>query len=186
MRKIKNILYYTIIIGLVGYILILVFVPDSMTEIVGFRSFFVLSNSMEGVINEEDLVVIKQVDEEDIEEGDIITFYIYLDGLGAEGFVTHYVGEIVETENGKVYYTHGTRTPDGIYDEWIDESGDPLPLTYDYIEGEYLFRIPYLGYVKNALTNPLMLGLITLNGTVIFVLVSYLKNGKEDEESEEI
>ncbi len=175
MSAIKNIMYYILVIFLVIYVSILAFSPDRMIEFIGFRAFIVLSNSMEPTINIEDMVICKRVDEEDLDIGDVITFNVYIPEMDSLVYVTHYIGNIEESDGVKIYYTRGEQQAENTYDEWKDKDGNPVDITFDDIEGRYFFKIPYIGHVKNALTEPVILTLVILNGGVIYILVKYIR-----------
>lgn len=185
MSLIKSIIYYISVTVLVSYIAIMYFAPEKMSEYVGYRAFIVLSNSMEPIFDIDDMVVCKRVDEESLEVGDIITFSVYIPEINSNTYVTHYIGDIEETDDGKVYYTRGEVQLPGTYDIWKDESGNRTNVTFDDIEGEYLFKVPYLGYIKKTITEPIIFSLLIGNGTVLYILYRYLHRNDEDIDIEE-
>ncbi|MDC0558990.1 signal peptidase I [Candidatus Izimaplasma bacterium] len=148
MKTINSIIYYIIVILLVSYILIVSISPDGMMKLIGYGTFIVLSDSMEPEINVHDLIVSKETTENDLEVGDIITFRIYIVEYDTELYVTHYIGDIVTIDNKSVYKTRGINLDEDQYDRWLDKNGDLIEITFDDIEGKYLFKIPYIGYVQ--------------------------------------
>ena len=74
-KKIVNTIYY-IVISMLVIILVNNFMSksDSIFKAVGFRTYSILSGSMEPEINTGDLAIVKSVDAEDVKVGDIITF----------------------------------------------------------------------------------------------------------------
>lgn len=180
MQWIKNILYYITVIVLVAYILVLAIKPSAMMDIFGFKAYVVLSDSMDPVIKTNDVIVSKRTSQSDIQTGDIITFNVFIPELNDEGTVTHYVGKIEETDEGIVYYTKGTHQGEDIYDQWVDQDGNDRNVTYEDIEGEYLFKIPYLGYVIDFVSNTTVLFLLLVNGVAIYFIVKYIKKDQEE------
>lgn len=179
MKTIKNASYYIVVILMVTYIVMLAFRPDQMMDYLGFRSFIITSDSMEPVLEVNDLIVIKQVDEEDIQKNDIITFYTYLSEIGQYGYVTHNVVDIIEQDDETVYITQGERHYSDSVDRWFDETGDPINITIDEIEGEYVFKIPKVGYIKALIIDPIFLGVILINGFVIYITVRFIRKTKQ-------
>lgn len=174
--------FFNILIGvLVIYIAILLVSPEVMMDVFGFRTFIVLTPSMEPVLNIEDMIITVRTDEDELEVGDIISFNAYIPALHSEQMITHYIGKIEDTSEGKVYYTRGTFMEEDEYDEWTDENGDPYLITYDEIEGRYLFKIPYVGYVNNLFSNQTMVLLIAVNGAIIYILVRYLRRDEDED-----
>jgi signal peptidase len=139
----------------------------------------VISDSMEPKINVYDLIVIRKVSENGIEEDDIITFETYLPRVGRDDYVTHYVRDI-QTENGQIIYkTQGLNITDDSYDEWEDENGDPIDITYNDIEGLYMFKIPYIGRFVYLLRDPIFDLLLIANAGIIYLLYTQIKKYKK-------
>lgn len=185
METIKSILYWLTVGVLILYISLLVFSPNTMMDVFGFRAFIVLSNSMEPVINQNDLIVSKRAKEEELEVGDIITFHIYLEDIGTEGVVTHYIGAIEEINGTTIYKTKHTHQGEGIYDGWVDKDGNPIDVTFDDIEGEYVFKIPYLGYVKDIIQDKTFVFLVLTTGTIIYILIRVIRKELDEDEYED-
>ena len=74
---------------------------DSVPKIGGYCPLIVLTGSMDPVIKEGDLIIVKQIDAKQVKEKDIIAFFDP-DGNGTS-ILTHRVNEIYE-ENGKLYF----------------------------------------------------------------------------------
>jgi signal peptidase len=92
----------------------------------GYSLYLVRSESMEPTINMGDLIISAPVGEK-IDEGDVVTFK-----LGDE-LVTHRIYTMSETS----IQTKGDAVED--VDPWTITSAD--------VQGKYLFKIPYVGYV---------------------------------------
>lgn len=182
MKLLKNIGYY-LLIGVLGlYIFFVVFSPDKMMDTFGFRTFIVLSNSMEPRLNVNDMIILAKVDEDELQVGDIITFEVYIDEIGEDAFVTHYLGAIEEDGENTTYKTRRYGLDEDEYDDWYDRNGSPYDVTFNDIEGELLFEIPYVGYVQDAFQNRVFLGLILLNVGIIYIAVKMVFKKDPDEE----
>lgn len=186
MQTIKNSLYYIVVVLLLAYVLMMAFKPDKLMDYIGFRSFIITSDSMDPVLEVNDLVIIKFVEPEELEVGDIITFKTYLSEIGRYGYVTHNLIDIDEVNGETVYVTQGERHYSDLVDSWYTADGEPIYITDDLLEGRYLFKIPKLGYIRYLITEPIFLGLIVVNGFIVFALFRFLRRNKEEfEESNE-
>lgn len=108
---------------------------DKLFQIIGFRSYAVLSGSMEPEFYPGDLVITKHKNKADIQVGDIVT---YRDNEGVT--ITHRIME--ETPQG--YITKGDN----------NNVEDADILTKDNIIGEVAFSLPKLGFAMEFLSKP--------------------------------
>lgn len=101
--------------------------------IFGYRILQVISNSMTPTISDETCIVIKQVEQEDIEVGDIITFVSEAPDI--RGYLnTHRVHDIrVDEESGEIEYI----TKGDAYD-----APDSYSVSYEQVAGEYVGELP--------------------------------------------
>lgn len=131
-------------------------------DLFGFKSFIVLTGSMEPNLNINDLIVVKGVKEEDIKVGDIITFH----EKNSVQTVTHRVIEI-KNENGKVFYrTKGDN----------NNTADKDPVTYNEIDGKILFKLDKFGVIVTELFTGT--GLIVL---FLFLFISYYHSSRMED-----
>ena len=119
------------IILLAGIVLI-TYLPG----VIGFKSYRVLSASMEPEYHVGSLVYVKQVDMDSINTGDVITFHISESNL-----VTHRVVEKDSIRKG--FITKGD----------ANEVNDGGLVTYDSVVGKVMFDIPLLGYVSSFMSS---------------------------------
>ncbi|MGG5462976.1 signal peptidase I [Clostridium sp. B9] len=149
-KKFGNIIYY-ILIGVLVLILINNFMSksDAIFKAVGFRTYTILSGSMEPTINTGDLAVVRSAEVNEVEVGDIITFKY--DG----NVVTH---RIIE-KNEEGFITKGDN----------NNAEDTEVVTASDLIGKVLFRIPFLGYVTIFLAKP-----IVISGLVFLIALSVL------------
>ena len=111
---------------------------DKLFEIIGYRSYTVLSGSMEPKFYPGDIVITKHKNKTDIKINDIVT---YRDNDGE--IITHRI--IEEIPEG--YITKGDN----------NNVEDVDILTKENIIGEVKFSIPKIGYVMNFLSNPMVI-----------------------------
>lgn len=124
---------------------------DKLFEIIGYRSYTVLSGSMEPEFYPGDMVITKHKSKTDIQINDIVT---YRDNDGV--VITHRI--IKETPEG--YITKGDN----------NNVEDAEILTKDNIIGEVKFSIPKIGYIMNFLSKPMVVAveMILLAGFIFF------------------
>ncbi len=121
-----------IIFVLLAGMLIIMYLPG----VAGFKSYRVLSASMEPEYHVGSLVYVKHADENAINIGDVITFHINENTL-----VTHRVVERDATRNG--FITKGD----------ANEVNDGGLVNYDNIVGKVVFSLPLLGYVSSFVSS---------------------------------
>ena len=132
--KISNIFIFLLVL-ILGLNLITT-KSDKLFEIIGYRSYTVLSGSMEPEFYPGDMVITKHKSKTNIKVNDIVT---YRDNDGV--IITHRI--IKETTEG--YITKGDN----------NNVEDLDILTEDNIIGEVKFSIPKLGYIMNFLSKPM-------------------------------
>ncbi len=190
---IKEVLFYLTVLFLGFFIVSQTFMPNITFDLFGYRNFSVVSNSMEPEINIGDMVIVTKTTQEKLEVGDIITFYTYLptnqrDGAGntiySREIVTHYLAEIVISNNQTVYETQPYGAQIGVFDEWVDQSGQPTDLVFTDIIGEVRLVIPKVGLVStkigSILANPILLILGIVNIIIIVIIVKMIKGMKKE------
>ena len=133
---------------------------DEVPSIAGTMPFIVLSDSMHPLIKTGDVIICKEIEAEDVEEGLVISFYDP-DGSGTS-VVTHKVIERIE-ENGKLSF----RT------QGINNNGeDRLPVPAENVIAEYTgIRLPLVGNI--AMFMQTTAGLIVCVIVPIVLLVGY-------------
>ena len=192
-KHVLNGLFFLIVIVVLGYISLEIFIPQKTIDIVGYKSYVVLTSSMEPDIMINDLVIVTKVKEENLEIGDAISFYTYLptnqrdefnDIIYLKSVVTHYLADIVVTDDDTIYKTHRAGVPIDSYDDWNDIHGDSTDITYNDIIGGVRFVIPNVGVVLRVFTNPIMVLLIVVNiGIIVFVVKVTKKALSKDDKS---
>ncbi|MFA5526162.1 MAG: signal peptidase I [Acholeplasmataceae bacterium] len=194
LKKISNIIFYTLTSILFVFVMLELVFPSKTMSIIGFKGFVVVSPSMEPIIKVNDMVIVTEAKQEDLEPGDIITFYTYLptnqiDGDGntiyQKNAVTHYLGEMIVSGDDVILKTYAYGK-EGDYDTWRDEEGNPTDITGEDLIGKVAFKIPWIGTVITffmvVVRNPIFLGLIAFNVVLVIILIKYIKKTKESKD----
>ena len=109
-----------------------------------FGAYVIVSPSMVPTIKVNDAIVIKRIDDDKYNVGDIITFNssdVRYNGLT----VTHRIVDKQEASvKSSIYTTKGDNNP----------VIDPTAVRTDAIYGKVLFKIPKLGYFQNFISKP--------------------------------
>lgn len=159
MKKIKQCIF----IGIVGIMMLTVIsrllFPEKFQEIMPFRFYNVLTNSMEPKIGVHDLVLVKNYHQEmDLKENDIITFKA--DRFGESIIITHRFSHIEVNENGeKIFKTHPEQS--ATFDPYETKSEDIL--------GVYVMHIPYAGKLILFLKSGF--GLVWICEIIVILLI---------------
>ena len=143
---------------------------DEAPSIGQYVPFIVKSESMKGTIEGGDIIITKKVKPEDVEEGDIISFY---DPKGSgTSVVTHRV-LWKKVENGKIVFTtigdvklQEKIEKYGSIENIPDDVTDVEVVPAENVISEYVFRIGFIGKVS--------LFMSTVPGFIVCVLVPLL------------
>lgn len=129
MKKITTILIILIII---------LCIPATVPRLLGYNLFNVISGSMEPSIPVGSAVLVKAVEPDSVNIGDVISFY---GSTKSEGIVTHRVKELVSEE--RQFITKGDANPDV----------DIYPTDYSQLIGKVVISIPFYGYFTAFLSS---------------------------------
>lgn len=168
----KKLVYNSIIIIMIIYIVIQLFPIRKSLEIFGFKQLIVISESMTGVLDKGDFFVIEDVNPEDLQKEDIISFFIE-DDEEHRVLVTHFVADKF-WYNNQLYF----RTKPNIslrWDNWVIPEAD--------IVGKYWFRIPKIGNLILQIRHPMFLGtavsILSMLGAVYLIIVDHNERKNE-------
>lgn len=137
----KKIFFLTLITGLI----FIGVVPDPPVKL-----FRVLTDSMSPEMESGSLVIVKRIQEDQLEVGDVISF------INDETVLTHRIVKITEKSGRKFYQTKG----DG------NNVVDHTPICYSQIEGKRLFFLPKLGW---------LIGIVQTKSGIIALFLTYLQ-----------
>jgi signal peptidase len=183
-QTIKTILFYLVTLILLVYVSLSLFLPEKVIDVFRFQltTISTLTESMKPTIEPGDVIMLKKVDEEDIEVDDVISFYNYARGQNSQGEtvwvkirIVHRLIDIDDQTGAYITQGDNNSSVDTIY----DENGNITDLTYDQVIGAYVFRLPLLGTIVSGLRNPVLVGLLIVNITIVVVIVKLIK--KKDE-----
>lgn len=158
-KKICNVLNVILLIVLVVVAGLLV-IPN----LIGYKSFAVISGSMEPNIPVGSIVYAKEADFNELEVGDVISYR-----LSGDTMVTHRIQEI-NTDDSTVI-TKGD----------ANNSADPNPIASSNIVGKVAWSVPLIGYISIYAKTPL--GIAAICGVVaLIIILNYLPEVLEHEE----
>ena len=123
--------------------------PDEIASFMGYKPFIVLSGSMEPTIMTGDMAIVKEVDTNTLQKGDVIAF------RSGNSVVTHRIIEVAVENNQKVLVTKGDN----------NNAEDRDKVTLDKVEGVCIKRIAKLGNFAMFLQ--------TTWGSIIFISIPF-------------
>lgn len=144
---IANVCVYSIFVALIiAGVLFASYLIDAKVLHTGqnplFSAYIIGSSSMEPLISKGDAIICFRKDEENIQVGDVITYYA-TDPSYEDIMITHRVVDIYEEQGKKYYVPKG----DNNY------SSDRSDVTYDQIYGEVIMKIPKIGWIQYFLST---------------------------------
>ena len=174
-----NFLSVLIIVAAVLVLCVVVFTKQGEApNIIGYTALRITTGSMEPAYPVDTMIVVKQTDPSQIEEGDVISFYSEDPAL--DGAVnTHRVVSVEKTEDGWRYITKGD----------ANNTVDAYDVESQYLIGKVVFSSLILGKVTRLVSNPLVfipvilvpLGMILI-GNMVGTISLARKIAKEEEE----
>lgn len=136
-------------------------------KLMGYEEMAVLTGSMEPNYPVGSLIFVKEINPDQLEVGDVITYR-----LDSDTVVTHRIVEI--DKEAQTVTTKGD----------ANSSNDGSPVPYSEIVGKAHFKIPYLGYVSMNIKTPK--GIMAICGVLIaIILLTFLPEIFSPEEEEE-
>ena len=137
-------LLYIIIIPIIVYDLFLIIQtninPNITPSFFGYKTFSIVSGSMEPKIKIDDVIIVKNINKSEIHINDIITFRINND------IVTHRIIDIEEVNEKTTYTTKGDK----------NTVSDIEKIEFEQVEGKYITRIPKIGKILTLLKNKIV------------------------------
>jgi signal peptidase len=143
--------------------------PDEVPGFLGYKPFIVLSDSMLPTISSGDLVLVKEVDVEKLEQGDVIAF------REGTSVVTHRIVEVMNEGDAKRFRTKGDN----------NNVADPLLVRPEMVEGVYLFAMPGFGKAAVFIQTPVGMTLVIALPLILFVTYEAVRRKKVDRERQE-
>ena len=169
-NKLKKVLYIVLIIFIYNLIVISISSLNNNQdlEIFGQKYYIISTNSMFPAINKYDVVVCKNVKQNELKVGDVITYQIN------DEVITHRISRI-EEQDQTYYYTKG--------DNNTEE--DKKKITFNDIKGKEIYVIPKFGKVIKIISNKITLLCIILVILIVF-LIQISRDEKLDNRREKV
>ena len=129
--------------------------PNETPSVFGIKIFCIISGSMEPNISINDLVIIKEVPQNEINSKDIISFTVNGETI------THRIENIsIDESGGLVYTTKGD----------ANNIEDENKIKFENIEGKYIGKIPKIGKIILALKSKTTLGIVLVVLILLYIL----------------
>lgn len=165
--KVVSVILYAILIPIIIFnftLIIKSFInPNEIPDFFGYKTFVIVSGSMEPTIMTEDAILVKEVPQDKIKINDIISF------SQRETIITHRVIGIVEENGITKYKTKGDN----------NNAEDKEKITYDQIEGKYQFRLSQFGIITEILKSKVTLAILILMIIFIYYYKRKIENKKQ-------
>lgn len=166
--RIISVIIYIILIPMIIFnftLIIKSFInPKETPDFFGYKSFVIVSGSMEPTIMTDDAIFVKEVPQKEIKTNDIISF--------SQGgtIVTHRVIGITEENGVKKYKTKGDN----------NNTEDREKITYEQIEGKYQFKINQFGTIIKILKSKITLAILVIMIVIISCYRSKMEKKREE------
>lgn len=148
-KLVKNIISY-IVIAIVFIFMVISILSN--TGLFGYKFYDVLTGSMSPTIKPGSLIVVKEIDDTEIKEGDIITFK----GNSTSNITTHRVVEVIEENKNIKFQTKGD----------ANDVLDPMLIDGNLLVGKVVFDIPYMGQVMSFINQ--------YRVVIVILIIAYL------------
>lgn len=148
-KLVKNIISY-IVIAIVAIFMVISILSN--VGLFGYKFYNVLTGSMSPTINPGSLIIVKKMDSNEINEGDIITFK----GSSTSNLTTHRVVEVIEKNNNIKFQTKGD----------ANDVLDPMLVDEGLLVGKVVFNIPYMGKVMSFINQYRVI--------IVILIIAYL------------
>jgi len=163
--KEKSLFYYiglalsaVLLAFVVGLALLLIVVP----KVSGSLPLTVLTSSMEPGLPPGTLIIVKPIDPDDIQVGDVVTYQIE---SGVPGVITHRVIDISSSSNGDRTF---------IFQGDNNGSPDEKPVLPVQIQGKVWYSVPYVGYLNSTVNGTNRSWIIPIIAGGLFVYATYM------------
>ena len=144
--KLINVVSCTAIFLAIVVLLSVVFTESGdVPNVLGYSAFRVLTGSMEPEIPTDSFIVVKHVGASEIEEGDVISFFLPDPAYGGD-VNTHRVVSIEEEGGSRSFVTRGD----------ANHVDDKYLVTSDHLIGKVVFVSHAIGVVIRLMSNPLL------------------------------
>ena len=133
--------------------------PEEVPSFLGYKPFIVLTGSMEPVFYSGDLVMVKEVEADSLQVGDVIAF------REGTAVITHRIVQVEGADQELRFITKGDN----------NNVNDRRPVTVEQLEGVYLYRISKLGNFAMFMQTPVGMALFIALPLLSFILYDILR-----------
>ncbi len=133
--------------------------PEEVPSFMGYKPFIVLTGSMEPVFYSGDLVMVKEVEADSLQVGDVIAF------REGTAVITHRIVQVEGVDQELRFITKGDN----------NNVNDRRPVTVEQLEGVYLYRISKLGNFAMFMQTPVGMALFIALPLLSFILYDILR-----------
>lgn len=149
---------YIIIIPIIIYDMFLIaqtiINPNKTPDFFGYKTFSIVTGSMEPTIKINDIIIVKKEDKKNIRKNDIITFKI------ENEIITHRVIDIAYDNGTLIYTTKGDK----------NDVTDIERVQFEQIEGKYVTKITKIGKIFTILKNKYIFSLILILLIIFYII----------------
>lgn len=168
LKKILDLLFYIITLGLICMSILFAFSDDQNKTIFGYRIFNVLTNSMApnerdqktGGFYAGDVIIVKDIQGDTAKEGEVIT---YRPSMKSDAFLTHRVVkklDHLDKVKGTYYITKGD-----------NNDTEDLPISEKQVVGKKIIVFPKVGAVLKFIRKNFAVSVIFMLSVFGFILV---------------
>ena len=148
--------YIMLIVFIVLFVVNLILSFEENTHIFGISVFNIVSESMEPILDKNDLVFVKKCDVSELKEGDIITFE--QDGR----IISHRIIDIINRNEIIKFETKGDN----------NDIADPDKVSEEQIYGKVLYRVKKIGQAVGYIQNARGFINVGIFAIIVYILVS--------------
>ena len=149
LKVLKNIIFCIVVS------ILIIFMSISFANNLGvskYKLYDVLTGSMSPTIKPGDFIVVKEIDANKVENGDIITFK----SNNSKNLTTHRVVDVINDDGNISFQTKGD----------ANDVLDPMLIDSNLLVGKVIFNIPYIGRIMSLVFK--------FKGIIITFIIVYL------------
>ena len=148
-KLVKDIISY-IVIAIVFIFMVISILSN--IGLFGYKFYDVLTGSMSPTIKPRSHIIVKEIDDSEVKEGDIITFK----GTSTSNLTTHRVVEVIEKNKNIKFQTKGD----------ANDVLDPMLVDEGLLVGKVILDIPYMGKVMSFINQYRVI--------IVILIIAYL------------
>lgn len=146
--------------------------PHRTAKAIGYKTYNILSGSMEPTLNKGDLIIVVKHDFDDLNEGDIVTFVDPNQNVVTHRFVRYEEKTLSDGKKVVIFRTQPERNSDGTTD---NIKIDPWQISEDNFIGKYKFKIVKVGGFVMFLQSWVGIAIFFVTVVLIIVIVEIIK-----------